>query len=192
MSLPRSILFVDGENLTMRYQAMVAAGSVPREPVFHVPDVFVWHEKITQNSHFELYKVIRTCYYASVVGDEKQVIEIKRQLAQIQFTTVADNGGISGQIVPIVFKKPARSQKTRNVDIQIVIDIMRFAFTDEIDRVYLASGDGDYLPLVEEVMRRGKQVELLAFSSGLNGALPYSVDRFFNLDSVFFVGDDER
>jgi uncharacterized LabA/DUF88 family protein len=68
---------------------------------------------------------------------------------------------------------------------------MRFAFTDEIDRVYLASGDGDYLPLIQEVMRRGKQVELLAFSSGLNNALPYSADNFFNLDPVFFRGESD-
>jgi uncharacterized LabA/DUF88 family protein len=64
---------------------------------------------------------------------------------------------------------------------------MRFAFTDEIERVYLVSGDGDYLPLVEEVMRRGKQVEILALSSGLNHALPYSVDSFYELDNALFV-----
>jgi uncharacterized LabA/DUF88 family protein len=52
--------------------------------------------------------------------------------------------------------------------------------------VYLASGDGDYLPLLQEVMRRGKQVEVLAFSSGLNEQLTYSVDRFLSLDEVFF------
>jgi uncharacterized LabA/DUF88 family protein len=88
-----------------------------------------------------------------------------------------------------VFKKPARRQKTRNVNIQIVIDMVRFAFTDEVERVYLASGDGDYLPLIAEVMRKGKQVEILAFSSGLNSAVPYSVDRFFSLDNVFFGSD---
>ena len=190
MSLPRSILFVDGENLTLRYQAMLAAGHVPQKGVIHASDVFVWHEKIVRNNYYDLRKVIRVCYYASIVGDEPQVVDIKRQLSQILFTTVADDGGISGQIVPVVFKKPSKSQKTRNVDIQIVIDIMRYAFTDEIDRVYLATGDGDYLPLIQEVMRRGKQVELLAFSSGLNTALPYSVDRFFDLDPVFFGVED--
>lgn len=191
MSLPRSILFVDGENLTLRYQAMLAAGLVPRKGVIHEPDVFVWHEKIVPNGYIDLRKVIRVCYYASIVGDEPQVVGIKRQLPKIQFTTIADDGGISGQIVPVVFKKPSKSQKTRNVDIQIVIDIMRYAFTDEIDRVYLATGDGDYLPLIQEVMRRGKQVELLAFSSGLNTALPYSIDRFFDLDPVFFGAEDD-
>ena len=151
----------------------------------------MWPPKITRNVNFQLRKVVRVFYYTSVVGDEQQVGEVKRKLSQIQFETIGDDGGMSGQIVPIVFKKPSKSQKTRNVDIQIVIDIMRFAFTDEIDRVYLASGDGDYLPLIEEVMRRGKQVELLAFSSGLNHALPYSVDSFFELDSVFFHSESD-
>ena len=63
---------------------------------------------------------------------------------------------------------------------------MRYAFTDEIDRVFIASGDGDYLPLLTKVMRRGKQVEVLSFSSGLNEVLPYSVDRFTLLDTPFF------
>jgi uncharacterized LabA/DUF88 family protein len=170
----------------MRFQDMVASGHTPNRGVIHTLDTFVWHQRFTDNYDYELRKVVRTCYYTSVVGDETRVADIKRQLSQIQFETIGDDGGISGQIVPIVFKKLARSQKTRNVDIQVVIDVMRFAFTDEIERVYLASGDGDYLPLIDEVMRRGKQVEVLAFSSGLNPAIPYSVDRYFSLDPVFF------
>ena len=92
--------------------------------------------------------------------------------------------------MPIIFKKSSKSQKTRNIDIQIVIDVMRFAFTDSIDRIYLASGDGDYMPLIMEVMRRGKQVELLAFSSGLNGELSSIVDRVHRLDDSFFEEQD--
>ncbi len=170
----------------MRFQDEVAAGRQPNHGKVHSPDVFVWHSQFMRNDTYELRKVVRVYYYTSVVGDAQRVEEVKRQLAEILFTTVGDDGGISGQIVPIVFKKPARSKKTRSVDIQIVIDIMRFAFTDEIERVYLASGDGDYVPLIDEVMRRGKQVEVLAFSSGLNSVIPYSVDRYFNLDKLFF------
>lgn len=189
--MARSILFVDGENLTMRYQAMVGDKRVRRANVAHWPDVYVWHPELTRNADFQLRKVVRVCYYISVVGDDPQVVEVKRTLSQIQFETIGDDGGIAGQIVPIVFKKPAKHQKTRNVDIQIVIDVMRFAFADAIDREYLATGDGDYLPLIEEVMRRGKQVELLAFSSGLSNSLSYSVDNFFNLDPVFFESDGD-
>lgn len=191
MPLPRAILFVDGENLTMRYQAMVAAGAVPRPDVIHRQDVYVWHPRILRTLDHELQKIVRVCYYTSVVGSDNQLVEIKQSLSRIEYSSRGDDGAISGQLVPVVFKKPARSQKTRNVDIQVVIDIMRFAFTDEIERVYLVSGDGDYLPLIEEVMRRGKQVEILALSSGLNGILRYSVDRFYELDSAIFDGGNE-
>ena len=163
---------------------MVAAGRTPKDRVAHLQDVFVWHPEFIR--WHELRKVIRVCFYTSVVGDEVQVTHVRRTIAQTTYYSAADDGAMHGQLVPIVFKKLARSAKTRNVDIQVVIDVMRYAFTDEIDRVYLASGDGDYLPLLTEVMRRGKQVEVLAFSSGLNDQLQYSVDRFLSLDEVFF------
>ena len=184
MLTPRSILIVDGENLVLRYQEMLAAGAQPDERVVHVPDVFVWHAGLMR-CH-DLRSVIRVAYYTSVVGDDLHVSTMKRTIAAQAYESSTDNGAVNGQLVPVVFKKPARSQKTRNVDIQIVIDVMRYAFTDEIDRVFIASGDGDYLPLINEVMRRGKQVEVLAFSSGLNEVLQYSVDRFTLLDTPFF------
>ena len=184
MGLPRSILFVDGENLTFRYQDSIANGRQPIDDVIHARDIYVWHPRLADA--FRLEKVVRVYYYTSVVGDEQAIANVKRQLSEIVFGSRGDDGGMYGKIVPVVFKKPAKSHKSRNVDIQIVIDVMRFAFTDEIDRVYLASGDGDYLPLITEVMRRGKQVEILAFSSGLNDGLTYSVDNFFCLDSAFF------
>jgi uncharacterized LabA/DUF88 family protein len=53
--------------------------------------------------------------------------------------------------------------------------------------VYLVTGAGDYIPLIEEVMRNGKQVYLAALSEGLNKALPNSVDKFYNLDDAFFT-----
>jgi len=191
MSLPRAILFIDGENLTMRYQAMLRAGARPREGIVHQQDIFVWTDRTLRSQFHSLEKVVRTYYYTSVVGDDSLVADTKRQLARLEFTSRGDDGGVTGQVIPIVFKKTMRSEKTRNVDIRIVIDVMRFAFTDEVDRVYLASGDGDYLPLIDEVMRRGKQVELLALSSGLHPNLPYSVDRFHDLDAPFFLGSNE-
>lgn len=50
----------------------------------------------------------------------------------------------------------------------------------------LMSGDGDYLPLIEEVSRRGVQVWLAAFSKRLSSALRYAADEFIDLDKHFF------
>ena len=183
MAQQRSILFLDGENLVFRYQDMLAAGWTPHDDVSHTMDVFAWTGRVTRE--FPLLNVVRAYYYTSVVGSDDRVTEIRRAISANTFRSDFSEGPLIGQLVPIVYKKEARSQKTRNVDIQIVIDVMRFALTDEIDRVYLASGDGDYQPLIAEVMRRGKQVEVLAFSSGLNQSLTSAVDRFHSLDDAF-------
>ena len=186
MPRPRAILFIDGENLTIRYQAMLTAGRIAKAKFHHRPNVYLWTDRILENDNFRLEKVIRTYYYTSMVGSDQDIVDVKRTLASFVFSSRGDDGGIESQVVPVVFKKPRQSQKTRNVDIQVVIDVMRFAFTDEVERVYLVSGDGDYLPLLDEVMRRGKQVEVLALSDGLNDKLSHSVDRFYDLDPVFF------
>ena len=183
---PRSILFVDGENLTFRFQEMVKAGHVPRSDTVHSVDTFVWNSNVTRSRYDALDNVIRVHYYTSATGDHDKITTLQEELSRQTFVSPTPSGYHHGQVVPLVFKKLAQSKKTRNVDIQIVIDIMRYAFTDAIDRIYLASGDGDYIPLITEVMRRGKQVELLAFSSGLNPALLPLVDRVHKLDDKFF------
>ena len=185
MQPPRAILFVDGENLVMRYQALVAAGRVPLAGVSHVKDVYVWHGAITEHAQYDFARVV---YYTSVVGDEVRVNEIKGALARIIFKCQPDHqASYTGQLLPKVFKKSAQSQKTRNVDIQIVIDVMRHAHSNAFNLIFIASGDGDYLPLVSEVMHSGKQVYVAAFSSGLNPALTHSVDEFVDLDAFFFA-----
>ena len=180
----RTILFVDGENLVFRYQDELKAGKKPADGVVHEPDVFVWHPGVATISHFHLFRV---CYYTTVVGDDAKVVDAKEKLARVVFRAQSGpQAQISGQIVPVVFKKPERSRKTRVVDIHLVIEVMKYAFSNTVDLVYLISGDQDYLPLITEVMHQGKQVYVGALSSGLGQPLTYSCDEFFNLDRFFF------
>ena len=180
----RAILFVDGENLVFRYQEEIRLGRIPADGVIHEPDCFVWHPGITSVSHFDLFRV---CYYTTVVGSDDYIEQIRQKLAKIVFrATAMGPSHISGQIVPRVFKKPQKSTKTRSVDIHLIIDVLQYAHLNAVDLIYLASGDQDYLPLIENVMRQGKQVYISAFSSGLGKPLAYSCDEFFDLDKFFF------
>ena len=180
----RAILFVDGENLVWRYQDQVSAGRIPADGVVHEPDCFVWHPGITTVSQHGLFRV---CYYTTVVGSDERVEEIKQKLSRIVFeATVPGGGQITGQVVPLVFKKLQRSNKTRVVDIHLIIDVMKYAHLNAVDMIYLVSGDQDYLPLIHEVMHQGKQVYVGAVSSGLGKPLTYSWDEFFDLDRFFF------
>jgi uncharacterized LabA/DUF88 family protein len=90
-------------------------------------------------------------------------------------------------VCPRVFKKESKSKKNKLVDISVTIDALRHSYHRHVDAIWLFSGDGDYLPLIKEIMRNGTQVWLGAFSDGLNPALPRAVDRFIVLDSWFFL-----
>ncbi len=92
----------------------------------------------------------------------------------------------SGTLNPHIFKKENRSQKTKSVDINITIDALRHTYNNSVDGIYLFSGDGDYLPLIKEIMRQGKQVTIGVFSKGFNSVLQYECDDFINLDQIFF------
>ena len=183
MSIPKAMIFIDGENLVMRYQAMLEQGYEPSDGIIHEPDYFVWHPKISTNTLLDL---IRVLYYTSAVGDENKITAAKKRIAEVHYQFHSESVLGNAQIYPCVFKKLAQSKKTRSVDINIVIDIMKYAYSDAIDQIYLISGDGDYLPLIHEVMQKGKQVMVGALSSGLNHTLVHSVDEFINLDNFFF------
>lgn len=182
------MLFVDGENLAMRYQQMLDDGRKPRGGVAHVKDTYVWHSRMTSTSYNGLPNLARVYYYTSVTGDDDRVEMVRSQLSAITFSSPINGGTHQAQLVPAVFKKLRKSAKTRNVDIQIVIDVLRYCYSGAVDRIYLASGDGDYMPLIQEVMKKGTQLELLAFSSGLNVRLRTAVDRLHLLDDLFFQG----
>jgi len=68
------------------------------------------------------------------------------------------------------------------------VDILTHVFRNNIDIVYLVSGDGDYLPVLQEAVRivKGKQVYVAAFSSGLNESLVTIADKFRLLDPIYF------
>lgn len=89
-----------------------------------------------------------------------------------------------GSVAAVHEAGPAEPPKP--LDINITIDVMRHAYTDAVDVVYLLSGDGDFVELVSEVARSGKKVCLGALSSGLEPRLRYAVDRFILLDDLFF------
>jgi uncharacterized LabA/DUF88 family protein len=67
-------------------------------------------------------------------------------------------------------------------DMGIAADIVRA--WDHVDVVVLASGDGDFVPLLELAQQRGKRVEVIAFREASAQALIDLVDRFVHLGEV--------
>jgi uncharacterized protein (TIGR00288 family) len=70
--------------------------------------------------------------------------------------------------------------KKADWDVGIVVDAIRVATS--VDVIVLASGDGDFIPLVEYLRNQGKKVEVIAFGKSTSSLLKESADEFTNIE----------
>ena len=176
----RWMIFVDGENLTIRAQefAKGEGGQFFTEGPHFKQDTFFWFPGFQATANL-METVIpaqahatRAYYYTALVGDDARQAEVTTALREIGFS-------------PRVFKKLKQTQKAKGVDIMLTIDVLGHGFRDHYDSVLLVAGDGDYVPLLEEVKRLGKNA-YVAFlrGNGLNESLRIAADRFFDITNM--------
>jgi uncharacterized LabA/DUF88 family protein len=73
----------------------------------------------------------------------------------------------------------AGGAKKADWDIGMAIDTV--AMAEKLDVVVLATGDGDFVPLVEYLKSRGCQVEVISFGKSASGQLRETADDFTDL-----------
>jgi hypothetical protein len=182
--LRRWMLFVDGENLTIRAQAIAdAEGIALSEGPFYMKDTFVWlpdspgTRALGSTGELNLplqHHAVRAHYYTSVIGNEEKIRRVRNDLFEMGFA-------------PKVFKK-SKNRRSKAVDITLATDMLSHAHRDNYDVAFLFAGDGDYVPLVEEVQRLGKVVYVAFFKgSGLSNDLELASDTFLYFDGFFFA-----
>jgi uncharacterized LabA/DUF88 family protein len=66
-------------------------------------------------------------------------------------------------------------------DVGIVMDIIKLI--PKLDVVVLASGDGDYIPLLEYLQVLGVQVELVSFGKSTSSKMRDLIDTYLDLDT---------
>lgn len=177
----RMMIFIDGENLVFRYQESIEEGKTPRDDIVHIRDVFVWNPGFSTSTRG--FSIIRANYYTSSIGSEQKLSEIKEKIRNQQFSAPRHGGPfinpldrLPSYLSPIVFKRSSDTRQSKGVDIQMTVDILSHVYKNNVEAIYIMTGDGDFLPIIEEVLRQGKQVYLSAFSSGLNRAYPVNAD----------------
>lgn len=189
----RWMQFVDGENLAIRAKrvALDSRRTIPPGPNYR-PDCFYWPTR-RGNQALTFYRgnmplmedaALRAFYYTSVPGAENDRLEVRDALKIIGFQ-------------PMVFKRGKRQRQNGNadelddpirskqVDIQLATDVLSNAFRNNYDAAVLVAGDGDYVPLVEEVKRLGKLVYVFFFRNGLSKDLLNAADGFSDITEEF-------
>ena len=177
--------FADGENLVARYQAVLAAGTAtPKRDTLHEKDIYVWNQAFTIQAR-QSYEILRVTYYTSAVGDDSRLADIRRTIRS--FTFARHSGStLPNQLCATVIKRPANARAAKGVDIQLCVEALSHVHSGNVDGILLLTGDGDYIPLIDEARRAGVQVYLAAFSNGLNPSLLDHVDTFLELDGLTY------
>ncbi|MCF7815776.1 MAG: NYN domain-containing protein [Candidatus Pacebacteria bacterium] len=79
--------------------------------------------------------------------------------------------------------------KKADWDVGLAVDAIKHS--NKVDSIIIATGDGDFVPLVEYVKSQGCQVECIAFGKSSSSRLKECVDDFIDMDdtpSQFLIG----
>mgnify|MGYP001575124706 FL=1 len=79
--------------------------------------------------------------------------------------------------------------KKADWDVGMALDAATYA--RKVDAVVLATGDGDFVPLIEHIRAEGCQAEVIAFGRSSSARLRESADSFIDMDEnnrAFLIG----
>lgn len=170
----RAMVFVDGENLAMRYEAML--GGVPPETRMQGwfrPGVAVWEQRLNPTIS-NATSIIRKNYFTSEQGTDDKRTETVDWLKSRGFERAH------------VFRRD-KNGRSKQVDISLSVEMLVHATRRHYDIAVLVAGDEDYVPLVRAVQAEGAKVHVWFVSNGLAPKLRREADYFVNLDGYFGV-----
>lgn len=151
----------------------------------------------TQN----LYHSAKNIYKAKVNFDAvvKAALEGRKLIRAISYVVTTESG--EEQSFFEALEKIGIEVKTKDLqvfyggakkadwDVGMAIDAIKHS--QKVDAIVLATGDGDFIPLVEYVRSQGCQVEAIAFGKSSSSRLRECVDDFIDMDESpenFLIG----
>jgi uncharacterized protein (TIGR00288 family) len=151
MTSPRLAIFVDGANMDRASEEMGIRINYARFRAF-----------LAGNR-----AIVFANYYNSKPSD----------LGELAFYSRLQTVGYKLVLGPKIV--PDRSQ--REVDVQIAVDIVSGTYSDLFDIALLASGDGDFAPVVRKLRSMNKTVEVASFRKQLSMSLTTAASRVIDL-----------
>jgi len=160
--MKRLLFVVDAENLF--YSAVATYGRGAR----------VNYLKLLQASRGnQVYDSVRACCYLAYKDEVPQ-----------RFTSLLKSFGYE-----LYLKRTTLQGKKgvlrANWDVGIVVDVMEHE--DRFEHFALATGDGDFLPLIHHLKKNGKFVRLLAFPNSCGLSLQNECDEVVTLDESYLI-----
>lgn len=151
----------------------------------------------TQN----LYHSAKNIYHSKVNFDAvlKQALGDRKLVRALAYVVTTESG--EEQAFFEALEKIGIETKTKDLqvffggakkadwDVGMAIDAVKYA--KKVDAVVLATGDGDFVPLVEHIRAEGCQVEIIAFGRSSSARLRECADNFIDMDEdsrMYLIG----
>jgi hypothetical protein len=180
----RNMVFVDGENFTIRGQEFARKrGIALEEGEYWAEDVFLWMPHT--EGDFPRYaggwgesgpaRSERAYFYTSIpAGNSRARQKAALSLRKLNFE-------------PKVFTKKKKNEPSKGVDVSLTTALVSHAYRDDFNVAFLVCGDGDYVPVVEEIKNAGRRVVVVFFNeaNGLNTELRIAADRYIDIGDYF-------
>lgn len=170
--MARAMIFIDGENLAIRYGELLRAGRKPWVENRGSPGIYIWAWPLSSHKIGRT-AILRRHYYTAVQGDSPMLSAVESELKKL------------GIEAPRVFKKE-KGRPTKRVDITLTTEMLIHATRKHYEIAVLVAGDEDYVPLVRAVQAEGALVHVWFVSSGLAPALAHAADLFVDFDRFLF------
>ena len=77
--------------------------------------------------------------------------------------------------------KSTNLYEAKEDDIHLAVDMVKLAYNDAYDSTILVSSDGDFVPAIQAVKEKGKNVENIGFENKFSYHLQQTCDRFIKL-----------
>lgn len=181
MSMPQTILFIDGENFTKKLRS-VFLDSGKKNPSLDSYNFKGLFEKVLQGI-----KVDRKIFYFAKLAQhpdtpEKsaQLIEgrraLKTHLEKSGFEVVV-KGNVRGQVEKDRKGKEILVFKEKGVDVKIAVDMVSMGCDSALKTAIIGSSDSDLQPAIEELKKRGVERIYLGFETSPNKGLTFTTNR---------------
>lgn len=173
------MLFVDGENFTIRAQALGNGMglSIPENERYKQGS-YLWTPQLSP-LHWpaKIFRGLvprgrRAHYYTSVRGDDEAIKRARQVLHSLAFK-------------PTVLKRTTAG-KMKGVDLSLATDVLGNAYRGNFEAAIIATGDGDFVPVVEELQRLGKIVYVIFIDrESANDELLLASDGYLEVGKLF-------
>lgn len=164
--------FVDGGYLRFRAQDAKRSLLNPRILVQYVADTqgYTWSKTL---------RLERVTYYDAIPDNESELSHnLKDYWDAVELLPDTQLG--FGSLRGGTRKKPKRQ---KGVDTLIAVDMLVGVFTGVYSTAVLVAGDADFVPVINEVQRRGAKVIVAGVEASVSSDLRRAADRFVDLDS---------